>query len=515
MQRRKFLQKTVIASAGMLTGGAAMASALGTGLDAVEPVADGNWAPIPGLAEADGSQDYPDDFPVVRTAEDKRKFKSHAVEKTISELRSKVKNKEIGWLFENCFPNTLDTTVDLEMMDGKPDTYVITGDIDAMWLRDSSAQVWPYLSLTKDDKDLQQLIQGVIHRQAKCILKDPYANAFYKDESKVSEWKETDITDMKPGIHERKWEIDSLCYPIRLSFGYWHITGDTTPFDEHWLEAMRTIVKTFREQQRKTGHGPYTFQRKTSFSTDSIPMGGYGYPTKKVGLIHSMFRPSDDATIFAYLIPSNIFALNSLASLRHLLGVLKKGQDLAAECQAFETELTKALLDHATAIHPVYGRVFAYEADGFGNHSFMDDANVPSLLALPYLQSPVYKGALSVTDPTQKGYVIYQNTRKMLLSEANPFYFKGKAGEGIGGPHVGEDMIWPLSIIIRGMTSKDPKEISYCVGLLQKSHAGKGFMHESFHKDDVTKFTRPWFAWANTIFGEFILKVYREQPALL
>ncbi len=116
-------------------------------------------------------------------------------------------------------------------------------------------------ALCKEDKDLQQLIRGVIHRQVICILRDPYANAFYKDASRVSEWKKTDVTDMKPGIHERKWEIDSLCYPIRLAYGYWEVTGDASPFDADWLAAMGKVLQTFREQQRKDGQGPYSFQR--------------------------------------------------------------------------------------------------------------------------------------------------------------------------------------------------------------------------------------------------------------
>ena len=491
MQRRKFLQDSTLATAGFFMAGK-------------------SWARSA-------------DFPVVRIPEAKRKFRSQAVEKIISEVRAKIGNKELGWLFENCLPNTLDTTVDFQVTGGKPDTYVITGDIDAMWLRDSSAQVWPYLSLCKDDKDLQQLIRGVIHRQVNCILRDPYANAFYKDETKVSEWKATDSTDMKPGIHERKWEIDSLCYPIRLSHGYWNQTKDISAFDKDWLEAMGTVVKTFRAQQRKDGEGPYSFQRNSKYATDSVPMGGYGYPTKKVGLIHSMFRPSDDATIYPFLIPSNLFALNSLLNLATLLRMLspQKQADgagaagLADECLRLADELMGALEEHAIVTHPVFGQVFAYEADGFGNHTFMDDANVPSLLALPYLQSPDFVGDLSVLHSDKKGFTVYQNTRKMLLSESNPFFYKGKAGEGIGGPHAGLNMIWPLSIIMRGLTSQDPKEISFCLGMLQKSHAGMGFMHESFHKDDVKKFSRSWFAWANTLFGELVLKVYRERPALL
>ena len=214
-----------------------------------------------------------------------RKFTSEAVESMILKIKNALPGKEAGWLFENCFPNTLDTTVDFQITDGRPDTYVITGDIDAMWLRDSSAQVWPYLPLMKNDKKLRQLIAGVINRQTKCVLLDRYANAFYKDETKVSEWKSTDITDMKAGIHERKWEIDSLCYPVRLAYKYWKTSRDSSPFDNNWKEAVRLTVQTFREQQRKEGDGPYSFQRTTSWATDGVPLGGYGYPVKPVGLI--------------------------------------------------------------------------------------------------------------------------------------------------------------------------------------------------------------------------------------
>lgn len=441
-------------------------------------------------------------FPVVRVPLEKRKFHSKAVEAAIVEFQAKVKNKELGWLFENCFPNTIDTTVDFEMINGKPDTYVITGDIDAMWLRDSTAQVWPYLLLIKKDKELQQLVTGVINRQTNCILLDPYANAFYKDVNQVSEWK-SDLTKMQPGIHERKWEIDSLCYPIRLAFNYWKLTGDTTPFDMHWKDAIKATLKTFKEQQRKIDKGPYSFQRTTAWATDGVPLAGYGYPVKPVGLICSMFRPSDDATIFPFLIPSNFFAVVSLKQAAIMVKQISKDDALANELQALANEVEKALQLHAIINHPQYGKVFAYEVNGFGSFNLMDDANVPSLLSLPYLD------AVKNTDP------IYINTRKMLLSANNPFFFKGKAAEGIGGPHAGMDMIWPLSIVMRGLTSKDDMEIKACIEMLRKTHGGTGFMHESFHKDDATNFTRKWFAWANTIFGELLWEVYQSKPYLL
>ena len=440
-------------------------------------------------------------FPTVRVQEKDRKFRSKAVEKVIAEIKSNIGNKEIAWLFENCFPNTLDTTVDYSIVDGKPDTYVITGDIDAMWLRDSSAQVWPYLPLCKEDEALKLMVKGLIIRQTKCILKDPYANAFYKDEHRISEWK-SDETKMMPGIHERKWEIDSLCYPIRLAHGYWQATGDTSPFDAQWAQAMKLIIKTFGDQQRFDNKGPYSFMRKTTCATDTVPLGGYGNPVKPNGLICSMFRPSDDATIYPYLIPSNIFAFTSIA---HLLEIVTAANIAfpIADAREIIKKTNRAFSTEGIIKTKFYDQIYAYEVNGYGSFNLMDDANVPSLLSLSYL-NPGF-----ANDP------IYLNTRKFILSPENPFFFRGRAGEGVGGPHVGTDMIWPISIIMRGLTSNDDAEIKQCLTTLQHTHAGKGFMHESFHKDDPTKFTRPWFAWANTLFGEFVWKVYREKPHLL
>ena len=442
------------------------------------------------------------DFPVVRTPEHLRKFKSPAVEELITEMK-KTGNKEIAWLFGNCFPNTLDTTVDFEIINDKPDTFVITGDIDAMWLRDSSAQVWPYLPLMSKDKNLQELIKGVINRQVKCILKDPYANAFYKDENRISEWA-ADKTEMRAGVHERKWEIDSLCYPIRLAHGYWKATRDSSSFDKDWTAAMKLVLKTFKEQQRLENNGPYKFERNTSWATDGVPLGGYGYPTKKIGLIHSMFRPSDDATIYPFLIPSNYFAHASLLQLKEMSDQVLKDDEFSNSITALAVSIDKALQHYANISTADSGTIFPYEINGSGSYNLMDDANAPGLLSLPYLVPGIH-----INSP------LYINTRKFVLSGSNPFFFKGKAAEGIGGPHVGIDYIWPMSIIMRGLTSTDEKEIKNCLDMLQRTHAGTGFMHESFHKDDATKYTRKWFAWANTLYGEFVWKVYRERPHLL
>lgn len=441
-------------------------------------------------------------FPVVRLPVSKRHFQSKAVEAAIKTFQSGLKNPELAWLFENCFPNTLDTTVYYTEEHGKPDTYVITGDIDAMWLRDSSAQVWPYLQFINEDQALKKLIAGVIAHQTKCILKDPYANAFYGDATKIGEWK-TDQTAMLPGVHERKWEIDSLCYPIRLAYHYWKKSGDRTPFTADWKKGIENTLKTFREQQRKSGNGPYHFQRETPKPTDSLPMAGYGFPVKPVGLICSSFRPSDDATIFPFLIPANFFAVRSLKQAAEMTDQIFGDKQLAAELNALALEVHAAIQKYGIVNHPKYGKIYAFEVDGFGNAYLMDDANVPSLLALPYL------GAVEANDE------IYKNTRRFVLSDDNPFFYKGSAAEGIGGPHVGQDMIWPMSITMRALTSDDQEEIRQCIKTLQRTHAGTGFMHESFHKDDPANFTRAWFAWSNTLFGELLWRTHQHMPQLL
>lgn len=431
-----------------------------------------------------------------------RNFTSKAVEKLIKEVSKTIEDPKLREMFQNCYPNTLDTTVKFQMNGKKPDTFVITGDIDAMWLRDSSAQLWPYLVLMEGDKELQTLIAGLINRQTACILLDPYANAF-NDGPKGSYW-ESDMTQkMRKELHERKWEIDSLCYPIRVAYFYWLLTGDTSVFDAQWHEAMQLVVKTFKEQQRKDNLGPYSFMRDCDRPTDSQINGGFGAPVKPVGLIFSAFRPSDDATQYGFLIPSNMFAVVSLRQLAEIETKVLKNTEFAAECKALADEVDAAIQKYGVVNHPVAGKVYAFEVDGYGNSYCMDDANVPSLLAAPYL------GYCAQDDP------LYQNTRKLVWSENNPYFFKGKDGEGIGGPHVGLDYAWPMSMIIKGLTTNDTAEIKECLTHLCNTDADTGFMHESFNVNDHHKFTRSWFAWTNTLFGELVVKAYRECPEIL
>lgn len=426
-----------------------------------------------------------------------RLFKSKAVDNKIKSIKKQLTNPKLAWMFENCYPNTIDTTVHFRKGDdGKNDTFVYTGDIHAMWLRDSGAQVWPYVQLANEDAALKDMLEGTIRRQFKCIILDPYANAF-NDGPTGGEWM-SDQTDMIPEVHERKWEIDSLCYPIRLAYEYWKVTGDDSIFDAEWLEAIDKILAVFKEQQRYDGIGSYHFKRKTDRALDTLNNDGLGAPVKPCGLIVSSFRPSDDATTFQFLIPSNFFAVSALKKAAEILKTVNKDTQKADQCMALAAQVQKALGENAVYNHPVFGPIYAFEVDGFGNHHLMDDSNAPSLLSLPYLTD------VALDDP------IYQNTRKFVWSEYNPYFFKGKAGEGIGGPHCGYDMVWPMSIMMKAFTSTDDREIADCIRMLMDTDNSMGFIHESFNKDDASDFTRAWFAWQNTLFGELIVKLVNE-----
>ena len=352
------------------------------------------------------------------------------------------------------------------------------------------------VQLCKEDPALQKMIAGVIRRQFKLINIDPYANAF--NVAPTGAHNKTDFPQADPMVFERKWEIDSHCYPLRLAHHYWKTTGDTSVFDGEWTSAMRNIVKTLREQQMKEGPGDYTFLRTTDRQLDTRCHVGRGNPVKPVGLIVSAFRPSDDATTFGFLVPSNFMAVTSLRKAAEILTAVNGERELAAECTALADEVAGALQQYAVVEHPEFGKIYAFEVDGFGSAQLMDDANVPSLLAMPYL------GDVERTDP------IYENTRRFVWSTENPYFWRGAAGEGIGGPHIGVEMIWPMSIMMRAFTATDDAEIRDCICQLITTDAGTGFMHESFSRHDAADFTRAWFAWQNTLFGELILKLVND-----
>jgi len=440
-----------------------------------------------------------------RPAPADRKFVSKSVEREIVRVSKKIGDPKLRWMFGNCYPNTLDTTVAMRTIDGAPDAFVRTGDINALWLRDSSAQVKPYLHLAKEDVDLRRLYHGLIARQARSILLDPYANAFMEDPTARTNlsWSLDDRFPLKPGVAERKWEIDSLCYPMRLAHGYWQATGDKTPFDTRWAEAARLSIATFREQQRKDGKGPYRFQRKSNNPTESLMLDGYGAPSRAVGLIHCGFRPSDDACVYPFLIPSNYFAVTALRELAVVANTARGDAGLANDAVALAEEVDAALRQYARMRLPDGREVIPFEVDGFGNTIFMDDANVPSLSSLAYL------GCFEASDP------LWRRTAEAAWSENNPYWSRGKVVEGIGGPHVGLGQVWPMSLVMRALSSSDDATIRQCLRMIRDSDGGTGFIHEAVDDDNPAKFTREWFAWANGLFGELIVHLADTRPNLL
>lgn len=437
-----------------------------------------------------------------RPALDKRTFTSPAVEAFIERVSAKIGDDKIRAMFANCYPNTLDTTVRFTPnLNGHPSTHVITGDIPAMWLRDSAAQVWPFLHLVKQCPKLAAMIEGLIRRHAQCVLLDPYANAFLEDlTSPDGEWK-TDFTEMKPGVHERKWEVDSLAYVLRLSSAYWRLSGSLAPFDPTWISAAKLILDTFDVQRSASACDAYTFQRNTPVATDTMPVQGRGNPVRPCGLIRSAFRCSDDASILQYFIPANLMAAAELADVSDLLRALKLNE-LAQRADRMADEIRAAVAKHAIVHHPVHGRILAYEVDGYGSAVLMDDAGIPSLVSLPYL------GAIDANAE------LYQNTRRFALSFDNPYYFEGTAIAGTGSPHTHYGTVWPMGVISRGLTSDDSREIEQIVRTLAKVDADTGFVHESLDPNDPTKFSRTWFSWVNGLFGELVCKCVGESASI-
>ncbi len=473
MKRRTFIRNTVAGAAGL-------------------GLLNGKW----NIAQAAS-------FESKRPPVGKRTFTSDAVEAFIAKVKNDIHDPQLAWLFENCFPNTLDTTIKYTEADGRPDTFVITGDIPAMWLRDSTNQVWPYLPLANEDPKLKNMLKGVVNRQVSSVLIDPYANAFLYDKNEKSQWS-TDYTVMKPGVHERKFEVDSLCSVIRLSHGYWKATNDRTIFDENWKKAMASILDVFRKQQKKHGNNPgYTFMRSSTLPTETLANSGNGRFVKPVGLICSPFRPSDDATIFQFLIPSNFYALQSLHNLNLIYHSFFPADPLIKEIGQLSNEISNALSQYAVINHPELGRIYAYEIDGYGSQVLQDEPNIPNLMSLPYL------GCVQSNDP------IYKNTRKFIFSTDNPYFLKGTAAEGIGSPHTPPTYIWHLGISMRGLTAESTDELKSCLHMLKTTTGGTGFMHEGFDKDNPEKYTRPWFSWANSLFGELVVKVWKQRPELL
>lgn len=396
----------------------------------------------------------------------------------------KVHYKPLAPMVKKCFLNTIETTV-TRLEDGS--YFVITGDIPAMWLRDSAAQVKPYIRWASEDAGLQAVLESIIEKQAQFVCIDPYANAF---NASANGRGHRDDTRLNNQVWERKYEVDSLCAPLYLGYEYFKATGKDTAFTATYKNMIKNIIKVFStEQDHKNSE--YYFRRYDCAKTDTLPDGGKGSPVNVTGMTWSGFRPSDDCCKYGYLIPANIMAVTALGYAGKISRECYLDELLAAECEKLAGEIQRGIMNYGVVEHQKYGKIYAYETDGFGNYNLMDDANSPSLLAIPYLG---YKG----------GEALYQNTRKFILSSDNPYYFEGKTAKGVGSPHTPQGYIWHIGIIMQALTSNDEEEILMCLDMLSNSHAGTGFMHESFHPDRPEEFTRPWFAWANSLLSELL-----------
>lgn len=400
------------------------------------------------------------------------------------QIKNTFKNKELDSIFSNCFLNTIDTTLSID----NGDYFVITGDIPAMWLRDSAMQVMHYLYFVKN-KEVKDLIKGVINKQFRLIAIDPYANAFMHDENCKSEWEGKIQTDFLPKIvWERKYELDSLCYPFFLCSKFYEFTKDLSVFNKDFIKAFDTMIETIDKERNHSKKSAYYFIRPPQED-----VGRNTNPEEEKGLVWSGFRPSDDACEYHYHIPDNMFLVSVLSKLSQIFDLLKDNQRKNT-CVTLVKELSK-LIDKYGIIEKLgFGKIYVSETNCLGEYNTNDDANIPSLLSLPFLEYPFL----------DKG--IYENTRRFVLSKNNRFYYEGNLLKGIGSPHTPADRVWPLSLSMQGLTSNDEKEILDCLKQLIISTNNEKLMHESVDVNDVSKYSRPWFAWANSQFCLFVLK---------
>lgn len=409
-----------------------------------------------------------------------------------NDYAERISDAQVAQMFKQCFMSTYDTTAKFEK-DGS--CFVITGDIPAMWLRDSSAQVNHYVRFANECPQAYNLVLGLLRRQIRCILSDPYANAFNQEAN--GHGHQEDRTQQSPDIWERKYEVDSLCYPIRLAYRFWKEAGTAEHFTPEFRSAMETIVDLWRVEQNHA-ESPYYFERINCPQSDTLLNEGRGTPVSYTGMTWSAFRPSDDACKYGYLVPANMFAYVVLGYMEEIAKEIYQDDIFARKAGKLRNQIKHGIEEYTIIEVKNVGRMYAYETDGLGGYNLMDDANVPSLLAMPYF------GYCSKDDE------LYQNTRKFILSEMNPYYYSGTAAKGIGSPHTPANHVWPIALCMQGLTAMDDKEIHELIQTLISIDAGTGFMHESVNVDDPDNFTRPWFSWANTLFAELVMKYIDE-----
>ncbi|EUJ30383.1 Uncharacterized conserved protein [Listeria grayi] len=418
-----------------------------------------------------------------------------AVKNFMQTITEKCGTAHADWAknFNACFANTLLTTIKR-----LPDetTFVLTGDIPAMWLRDSTAQVRPYLVVAKEDAEIAKMIAGLVERQMQFICLDPYANAF--NETANGAGHQTDHTEKLPEIWERKYEIDSLCYPVQLSYLLYKATGDTSHFNATFEQAVDKILAVWETEQHHE-NSPYRFVRDTDRKEDTLVEDGVGSKVAWTGMTWSGFRPSDDACIYGYLVPSNMFAIVVLDYLREIFTTILPSEQKTAQIKQLRDEIEKGIKTYGVTTSETGEKIYAYEVDGKGSAKIMDDSNVPNLLSAPYL------GYCDADDP------LYLATRKVITSKENPYFYEGEYAKGIGSSHTPPEYIWPIALAMEGMTTTSKAEKERILNTLVACDGGTNLMHEGFDVNNPNNYTREWFSWANMMFCELVMDYFDIQ----
>lgn len=515
-------------------------------------------------------------FPFVRPPPACRTYKVPALEDYIGKMEATIKDPDLYRLFQNSFPNTLDTMVKWHGYandeEGKPTgeelTYIITGDIDAMWLRDSASQLYSYLSFLSphnaegnDNIDsLNSLWRGLINSHARYILISPYCHAFQPPpESGVSPTHNGAYSQNNPQpgydpkkVFDCKWELDSLASFLQVSVGYWEHTHDLSFFARHnWIEAVQTAVDaagamrlgTYDEEGRVL-KSAWTFTGWTNRGSETLTNDGLGNPVKTNGMVRTAFRPSDDATIFQLLVPANMMFAKYLEEASVMMEELAEGavhpidpakqetaRKLTQVMRDFAFGIRKGIDEDAIVTHRDFGEIFAYECDGFGGVNLMDDANIPSLLSMPLFDYATSRYPLPAGAKKRDYNQIYQNTRRFVLSLANPYFAQGPAISAVGGPHLGPGKAWPMAALVAAMTAMEEESglvddrgrseaagaaeledvVAEQLRMVLDSTSGYGVVHESVNSWNGKAFTRSWFGWANGLLGELVIRIEKWE----
>jgi meiotically up-regulated gene 157 (Mug157) protein len=375
-------------------------------------------------------------------------------------------NAKLDRLYLTAFDETIQRHA-LVQRDGT--TYVSTGDIDSEWLRDASAIVRPYIGLSQRDGDVQSTLRGVVARQAKYILIDPYANAFSRNY----------------GVVERKFEVDSLLYPIWFAYEYYRQTGDRSIFTPTVRRAFGRVLSTLRDEQHHPSRSHYTHSQ--------LANNGHGSPVRYTGMVWTGFRPSDDPVRYHFNVPVNMFAAVVMKDLTNVARDVWRDDAMARNAWGLSVEIQRGIEQYGTLVLKPFGRIYAYEVDGLGHANVMDDANVPSLLSIPYF------GYLPKTNS------LYLATRRFALSDRNPYFFRGKYAQGIGSPHTPHGYVWPLALCVQALTATDDREVDRVFSWIAVSDTGDHRLHESFNANWPETYTREDFAWPNALYAELVL----------